>query len=137
MVSKLQDDVIEVVRLPLDGVTEVRGMIIQESVIIGDDILIAAGRQGLLMVPLLFNGETRPREVFQQANNQTTLGVQLFKDIPYVFVKEEVENDIDSYSIFNLHGGRPIPTGVRAPMIERLEEQGLARRGDTSYERMM
>jgi len=137
MVSKLQDDVIEVVRLPLDGVTEVRGMIIQESVIIGDDILIAAGRQGLLIVPLLFNSDTRPREVFQQANNQTTLGVQLFKDIPYVFVKEEVENDIDSYSIFNLHGGRPIPTGVRAPMIERLGEKGLARRGATSYERMM
>jgi hypothetical protein len=63
--------------------------------------------------------------------------VQLFNNITYVFVKGEVENDIDSYSIFNLHGGRPIPTGVRAPVIERLEEQGLARRGAASYERMM
>jgi hypothetical protein len=137
MVSKLQNVVIEEVRLPLDGVTEVRGMIIRESVIIGDDILIAAGRHGLLTIPLLFDSDTRPREIYQQANNQTTLGVQLFNNITYVFVKGEVDNDIDSYTIFNLHGGRPIPTGVRAPVIERLEEQGLARRGAASYERMM
>jgi hypothetical protein len=137
IVSKLQNVVIEEVRLPLDGVTEVRGMIIRESVIIGDDILIAAGRHGLLTIPLLFDSDTRPREIYQQANNQTTLGVQLFNNITYVFVKGEVDNDIDSYTIFNLHGGRPIPTGVRAPVIERLEEQELARREAASYERMM
>jgi hypothetical protein len=125
MVSKLQNAVIEEVRLPLDGVTEVTGMIIRES---SKEILIAAGRQGLLIVPLLFDSDTRPREVFQPAYNQTILGVQLFNDIPYVFVKEEDENDIDSYSIIKVGAAsnisqvsRSIPTGSR----------------DASYERMM
>jgi hypothetical protein len=107
MVSKDQDDFIEEVRLPLDGVTKVTGMIIRESFIIGHDILIAAGQRGLLTVPLLFNGETRPRVLFQPTDIQTILGVQLFNDIPYVFVRATwlgggEENDINEYSIIKV-----------------------------------
>jgi hypothetical protein len=127
MVSKLQDAVIEEVRLPLNPGTEASGMIIQES---SKKILIAAGRHGLLIVPLLFDSDTRPRRLMKpRTNNQTILGVQLFNDIPYVFVKEEDENDIDSYSIIKVGAAssnisqvsRSIPTGSR----------------DASYERMM
>ena len=138
MVSKDQDDFIEEVRLPLDGVTKVTGMIIRESFIIGHDILIAAGQRGLLTVPLLFNGETRPRVLFQPTDIQTILGVQLFNDNPYVFVRATwlgggEENDINEYSIIKvgtvsniLQVNRPIP------LIQQLEQQGL-----DSYERMM
>ena len=135
MVSKLQDAVIEEVRLPLNRVSEASGMIIRES---SKEILIAAGQRGLLMVPLLFDSETRPRRLMKPTNNQTILGVQLFNDIPYVFVKATwlgggEENDINSYSIIKvgtvsniLQVNRPIP------LIQQLEQQGL-----DSYERMM
>ena len=131
MVSKLQNVVIFEVRLPLDGVTEVTGMIIRES---SKEILIAAGQQqGLLIVPLLFDSDTRPRRLMKPTNNQTILGVQLFNDIPYVFVKEEVENDIDSYSLIKVGAASNISQGSRPiPLIQQLEQQGLA-----SYERMM
>jgi hypothetical protein len=125
MVSKLQDAVIEEVRLPLNPGAEASGMIIRES---SKKILIAAGRHGLLIVPLLFDSDTRPRRLMKPTNNQTILGVQLFNNIPYVFVKEEDENDIDSYSIIKVGAAsnisqvsRSIPTGSR----------------DASYERMM
>jgi hypothetical protein len=125
MVSKLQNAVIEEVRLPLNPDTEASGMIIRES---SKEILIAAGRHGLLIVPLLFDSDTRPRRLMKPTNNQTILGVQLFNDIPYVFVKDEDENDIDSYSLIKVGAAsnisqvsRSIPTGSR----------------DASYERMM
>jgi hypothetical protein len=130
MVSKDQDAVIEDVRLPLDGVTEVTGMIIRES---SKEILIAAGRHGLLMVPLLIDSDTRPRRLMKPTNNQTILGVQLFNDIPYAFVKDEVENDRDSYSLIKVGAASNISQGSRPiPLIQQLEQQGLA-----SYERMM
>jgi hypothetical protein len=132
MVSKLQNVVIFEVRLPLDGVTEVTGMIIRES---SKEILIAAGQQqGLLIVPLLFDSDTRPRRLMKpRTNNQTILGVQLFNDIPYVFVKEVVENVIDSYSLIKVGAASNISQGSRPiPLIQQLEQQGLA-----SYERMM
>jgi hypothetical protein len=130
MVSNDQDAVIEDVRLPLDGVTEVTGMIIRES---SKEILIAAGRHGLLMVPLLIDSDTRPRRLMKPTKNQTVLGVQLFNDIPYVFVKEVVENVIDSYSLIKVGAASNISQGSRPiPLIQQLEQQGLA-----SYERMM
>jgi hypothetical protein len=131
MVSKDQDEFIEEVRLPLDGVTEVTGMIIRES---SKEILIAAGQQqGLLTIPLLFDSDTRPRRLMKPTNNQTILGVQLFNDIPYVFVKDEVENDIDSYSLIKVGAASTILQVSRSiPLIQQLEKQGLA-----SYERMM
>jgi hypothetical protein len=64
--------------------------------------------------------------------------VQLFNDIPYVFVRATwlgggEENDINEYSIIKvgtvsniLQVNRPIP------LIQQLEQQGL-----DSYERMM
>jgi len=119
-VSAFEDTVTALARLSLD--TEPTGIVIREST---EEILVAVGRQGLLLLPMMFESDTQPTVLFDPAENQTVLGVQLHNDVPYVLVKEEDDDGLSTFAIVkvdtagnNLPMSHPVPLGTEG--YERL-----------------
>ena len=112
--STTADTDIVFVQLSLNAVTEPKGVVTSKS---RNEIFVAAGRQGLLLVPMMFESNTQPTVLFQPAGNQTVLGVQLHNDIPYVLVKEDDGDGLGAYTIVKVDDTNnnltwyPIPQG--------------------------